>query len=125
MMREPVKFALPDYNLEGHEYEQPWFPPDHAMALVMRLVGLLGGLDDLSKIGVSSIVGKDGLLDMVFRGCRRDGKLVDSSAGRIDAYTGNLGEMVDAIKAIVEAQILPFVPEKLLKELQGSMQSEE
>ena len=121
---EPIRFELKDREGNTHQYEQPWFPPKHTNKMIATALGLVKGELDPTKLA-DIIADDNGIIDRLFKGLRRDGKLVDRESGRIDAYTGNIGEMWQAIREIVQRQIVPFLPEEFLNVLSAWSQSPE
>ncbi len=117
-----INTTIEDVHGVQHEYNAVMLPPDISGKITMSVMGpmILSGIsgDDSGQNALLTLFehiasNTSTMLDQVFTGCRRKSgggrwQLLDRKSDRTEAYTGNLGEMIDALKWILKENFGPF-----------------
>jgi hypothetical protein len=105
-------------TIKGHEYTGQYIPASKACLIAFKLINIMSGKSDVENL-ISS--GEDNLILKVLSYTLRDGRGInESNFDKI--YTGNLGELLEALKYSVEANFSDFLGGKLTGFLQGDQE---
>lgn len=97
------------FTVKGHNYTTNSIPARKAVGIAYRLVGILAdGLNSISKLYELDSDGKL-ILEILAHTIRDDMAINEATFDNI--YTGNLGELFEALKVVVEFNFADFLQE--------------
>jgi hypothetical protein len=110
--------TIANKTIKGHEYTGQYIPASKACSLAYQLITVMNGANDIKNLMGS---GEDSLILSILSCTLRDGGAInDATFDKI--YTGNLGELFEALKYSVEANFSDFLGGKLTGFLQGDQE---
>jgi hypothetical protein len=95
------------FTIKGHSYTTNSIPARKAVGIAYRLVGVLAdGMSSISKLYELDSDGKL-ILEILSHTIRDDMAINEATFDNI--YTGNLGELLEALKVVVEFNFADFL----------------
>ena len=94
-------------EIKGHKYTGQYIPASEAVVIAYKLVSVMSGNGDVMPLIASK---NDNLILSILSYTLRDGSAINE-ANFDNIYTANLGELVAALKFVVEANFGDFLQE--------------